>query len=297
MSQLFDTSKDKDIKYHDAYKNITNEESELATKAKKYYQKLYEQYEKMDCKESNFLDGVKKQWYPRIWEMYFTCQLVKLGFKISCPKGNAPDIKLEINNQIIWIECTVISKGKDAVIEHEDGGVHGLNDEDYILRITSALNSKYKQIQTHMNSGIIKENDVILIAINIGELKLTEIAQIDFPLIQKALYGIGNIEWNISKNEIKNIHRPKILKNETIEIKTNIFTTKEYENISGVIFSTWQTTKIEKKLEDDFELTHNLFAKNKLTQGTFKIGTEYLTYENNGVGGFEKVEYKNNPKC
>lgn len=297
MSQLFDTSKDKDIKYHDAYKNITNEESKLATKAKKYYQKLYEQYEKMDCKESNFLDGVKKQWYPRIWEMYFTCQLSNLGFEITCPKGNAPDIKLEINNQIIWIECTVISKGKDAVIEHEDGGVHELNDEDYILRITSALNSKYKQIQTHKESGIIGDNDVVLIAINTGELKLTEIAQIDFPLIQKALYGIGQMTYNVTTKEVKNLHRPKIPKSETATIQSNLFTTTDYEDISGVIFSNWKTTEIEKKLEDDFELTHNLFAKNKLTKGTFKIGIEYLPYENNGVGGFEKVEYKNNPKC
>ncbi len=59
----------------------------------------------------------------------------------------------------------------------------------------------------------------------------------------------------------------------------------------GVIFSNWKTTEIEKKLEDDFELTHNLFAKNKLTKGTFKIGTEYLPYKEKGIGGFKTVKY------
>ena len=97
--------------------------------------------------------------------MYFTCQLAELGYDISCPKGNAPDIKLEIDDKVIWIECTVISKGKNAVIEHEDGEVHELNDENYILRITSALDSKYEQIQTHKKSGIIGDNDIVLIAI------------------------------------------------------------------------------------------------------------------------------------
>lgn len=277
--------------YHNAYKNIASESSELARKARDFYQTLYKSYQKNKCEEANFLDGIQKQWYPRIWEMYFTCQLGELGFKISCPKGNAPDIKLEIGDQVIWIECTVISKGKDAVVEHEDGEVHELIDEDYILRITSALDSKYKQIQTHKESGIIDENDVVLIAINIGELMLTNIAQLDYPLIQKALYGVGQLTYNFTTQEVKNLHRPKVPKSEDVAIQSNMFTTTDYEDISGVIFSNWKTTEIEKKLKDNFELTHNLFAKNKLTKGTFKIGTEYLPYENEGVGGFEKVEY------
>ncbi|MDD5359603.1 MAG: hypothetical protein PHI02_04995 [Sulfurovaceae bacterium] len=285
MKKLFEAT---NPSYHPAYNTIVS--GKLAKKSKDFYQKLYALYQKNECEEKNFLDGVKKQWYPRIWEMYFTCQLAELGFDISCPKGNAPDIKLKIGDQVIWIECTVISKGKDAVIEHEDGEVHELNDEDYILRITSALNSKYNQIQTHKKSRIIGKNDIVLIAINTGELQLAEIAQTDYPLIHKALYGIGNMEWNVSKDEVKNTQRQKITK-KTTEIKTNLFTTKEYKNISGVIFSDWKTIQIEKKLKDDFELTHNLFAKNKLTKGTFKIGIEYLPYESNGVGGFEKVEY------
>lgn len=121
--------------------------------------------------------------------MYFTCQLAELGFEISCPKGNAPDIKLKINDQTIWIVCTVISKGNDAVIEHIDGEVYELDDEDYILRITSALDLKYKQIKTHKVKEVIGENDIVLIAINTGELMLTNIAQLDYPLILKSLYG------------------------------------------------------------------------------------------------------------
>jgi len=289
MKKLFDTSGA--LGYHNAYKNIANEESELARKAKNFYQKLYEAYQINECEEANFLDGIQKQWYPRIWEMYFTCQLAELDYEVSCPKGNAPDIKLKINDQIIWIECTIISKGQDAVTEHEDEEIHELNDEDYILRITSALNSKHKQIQTHKESGIINNNDIVLIAINTGELMMTDIAQLDYPLIQKALYGIGQMTYNFTTKEVKNLHRPKIPKSEAVTIQSNLFTTPDYEYISGVIFSNWKTTEIEKKLEHDFELIHNLFAKNKLTKGTFKIGTEYLPYENNGVGGFEKVEY------
>jgi hypothetical protein len=135
------------------------------------------------------------------------------------------------------------------------------------------------------------------IAINTGELMMTDIAQLDYPLIQKALYGIGQMTYNFTTQEVKNLHRSRVPKSKNVSIRSNMFTTTDYEDISGVIFSNWKTTEIEKKLEDDFELTHNLFAKNKLTKGTFEIGTEYLPDENESVGGFEKVEYKNSSKC
>lgn len=104
---------------------------------------------------------------------------------------------------------------------------------------------------------------------------------------------IGQMIYNFITQEVKNLYIPQVQKSEDVSIQSNMFTTTEYEYISGVIFSNWKTTEIERKLKDDFELTHNLFAKNKLTKGTFKIGTEYLPYknENEDLGSFEKVEY------
>lgn len=282
------------IDYHPAYKNIAEEKSPLAIKAKKYYQNLYEQFIQFNCEEANFLDGVKKQWYTRIWEMYFTCNLNDLDYKVSCPKGNAPDIKLKIGNQVIWIECTTLSKGNEAVTEYEDGELHTLCDEDYILRITSTINSKYKQIEQHIKSGIIGANDIVLIAINTGELMLTQIAQHDYPLIQKALYGIGRMTYNFTTKKANNLNRLQIVNTNDTKIKTNLFTKKEYENISGVIFSTWKSTEIEQNLSDNFELTHNLFAKNKLEEGFFNFGTEYIPLENKGVGEFVRTIHTSN---
>lgn len=288
MKNFFDSIDDN---YHSAYNSIIKVKSEIAKKSKIFYEKLYETYKKNGCEEANFLDGVKKQWYPRIWEMYFTCQLKGHNFQISCPKGNAPDIKLEVDNKTIWIECTVISKGENAVSEYHDGTVQELNDEDYILRITSAMKSKYIQIESHRKAGVIKDNDIVLIAINSGELMLTNVAQLDYPLIQKALYGVGQMTYNFTTEETKNLIRNEIINSNDSLINTNLFTTNDYEYISGVIFSNWKTTEIEKNLEDDFELTHNLFAKNKLPNSFFKMGIEYIPYEEKGLGGFEKINY------
>jgi len=282
------------IDYHPAYRNIVEKKSPLAIKAKEYYQNLYEQFIQLNCEETNFLDGVKKQWHSRIWEMYFTCKLNDLDCKVSCPKGNAPDIKLKISDQVIWIECTTLSKGDKAITEHEDEELHTLYDEDYILRITSAMDSKYKQINAHIKSGVIKENDIVLIAINTGELMLTDIAQHDYPLIQKALYGIGGMTYNFTTKKTKNLHRPLVANSNDAKIKTNLFTTKNYEYISGVIFSTWKSTEIEKNLSDNFELTHNLFAKNKLEEGFFKFGTEYIPFEDKDRGEFVKTIHNSN---
>jgi len=66
MRKLFYSNNKTD--YHLAYKNILEEKSPLAVIAKEYYQTLYERYIELLCEEPNFLDGVQKQWYPRIWE-------------------------------------------------------------------------------------------------------------------------------------------------------------------------------------------------------------------------------------
>ena len=292
MKDLF--SLNEKINYHPAYKNIVEKKSLLAIKAKEHYQNLYEQFIQLNCEETNFSDGIKKQWHSRIWEMYFTCKLNDLDYKVSCPKGNAPDIKLKIGDQVIWIECTTLSKGDKAITEHEDEELHTLYDEDYILRITSAIDSKYKQINAHIESGVIKENDIVLIAINTGELMLTDIAQHDYPLIQKALYGIGSMTYSFTTKKIKNLNRPLIANSNDAKIKTNLFTTEDYKYISGVIFSTWKSTEIEQNLSDNFELTHNLFAKNKLEEGFFNFGIEYIPFEDKGRSEFRKMTHSSN---
>ncbi len=285
---------EKQIDYHPAYINITEEISEPAKKAKKYYQKLYEVYQEEQCEESNFLDGVRKQWYPRIWELYFIYQLKGLGFNVSCPKAKGyPDLKIVTENQTIWIECTTVSKGNNAVIEYEDGKLHTLNDEDYISRITSAVASKNNQIIKQIKNGFIHENDIVLIAINTGELNFAKIAQMDNSLIHKALYGIGNMSYNFTKKEAFNRYRQTIKSRKGSEIKTNLFTTSKYKNISGIIFSNWKTTELDKLLQDDFELTHNLFANNSLENEFFKIGTEFIPFQDNGKGRFDKIVYNN----
>jgi len=289
LKELFDLSET--INYHPAYENIAREKSSLAIEAKSFFQKLYKKYVELNYEENNFLDGIKKQWYPRVWELYFTIELMELGFDISCPKGNAPDVKIQNGNQIIWIECATLSRGNNAVKEYDNCLLNTLYDEDYILRITSTIASKYKQIQSHIKSGIIGSDDIVLIAINSGELTLTEIAQIDFPLIQTALYGIGSITYSFTTKEVSNQSRLNIENHNNRKIKTNYFTTDEYKNISGIIFSNWKSTEIKKNLSESFELTHNLFAKNKLQEVFFKIGTEYMEYINGNLGKFKKLAY------
>ncbi|QOY50999.1 hypothetical protein [Candidatus Sulfurimonas baltica] len=279
-----------EINYHQAYRNIAEEKSELAMQAKKYYQDLYETYQKEQCEESNFLDGLEKQWYTRVWELYFATQLKELNFDISCPKAKGhPDLKLIHKEETIWIECTTISKGDNAVVEYEDGEIHTLNDEDYISRITSAIATKNEQINKQIDNGVIGQNDIVIIAINTGELNLAKIAQMDNSLIHKALYGIGNLSYNFKKKESFNSSRFNIESANGSKIKTNLFTTNEYENISGIIFSNWKPTEIHESIKNDFEFTHNLFARNSLENGFFKIGMEYLPFKNNGVGEFEKI--------
>jgi hypothetical protein len=289
LKELFDLSET--VNYHPAYENIALEKSSLAIEAKSFFQKLYNKYVELNYEENNFLDGIKKQWHPRVWELYFTIKLMELGFDINCPKGNAPDVKIQNDNQIIWIECATLSKGNGAVKECDDDVLHTFNDEDYILRITSTITSKYKQIENHRESGVIGSEDIVLIAMNTGELDLTEIAQMDFPLIQKALYGIGSMTYNFTTKEVSNQHRLNVKKSNNVKIKTNYFATDEYENISGIIFSDWKSTEISKKLTEGFELTHNLYAKNKLREGFFKIGCEYMPYINDNLGEFKKLAY------
>ncbi len=114
-----------------------------------------------------------------------------------------------------------------------------LNEDEFILKISSAISDKKKKYDKYIKKGIVSQDDCKIIAINTSEL-FNEIFNHDrIPYVAIALYGIDSA-WCTNSNS-KNINvvlervEKRVKKNET-EIPMDAFRTGQYSNITGRLF-------------------------------------------------------------
>ena len=155
---------------------------------KEEFEKLYEKYH--PYADGHFLSEVKKQFHQRTWEMYLGCALLDRGISfISEDVG--PDILIEGSGKKIWIECIACTRGdgddKVPTLRY-DGHVQDVPDDEMIIRVASALKNKYEKYKKYVASGIVKEDDCFVIAVNAGALDHPEM----MPLILQSVFPIGH---------------------------------------------------------------------------------------------------------
>jgi hypothetical protein len=91
---------------------------------------------------------------------------------------------------------------------------------------------------------------------------------------------------NWEKSEESNsgyAHRPQIRKLSGGSVSTDIFLKKEYEGISGVLFSRTSIYEAYTGMGKDFIFVHNPQAINKVPEGWLRAGYEYRYRINENV--------------
>ena len=125
--------------------------------------------------DANFKAEFASQTHARWFEMYLTVSLLRAGHDIrrrSQPAG--PDVLIEANDRRIWLEATCAEAGEpgkpDSIPEPVYGRLVREPAEQIALRIRNALDGKQRKFQQYVQHGIVRPDDLAVIAINVDRV-------------------------------------------------------------------------------------------------------------------------------
>ena len=119
----------------------------------------------------DFTNGSEASLCQRYWEMYLTAKYLKLGFKIKKYPDGGPDIGLETNQGMIWIEAVTPDLGEDKDLRdfykiRSEPVAYTVPHEKLTLRVTNAVTNKIKQRNNFIKNRPETASDSYIIAIN-----------------------------------------------------------------------------------------------------------------------------------
>jgi type I restriction enzyme S subunit len=221
--------------------------------------------------------------------MYLACTLKDNGCDLAPKKKEAgPDIEVRITDSpSIWVEAIVATSGigKDSVplpkkLLDNDIDWFCIPEEPIVLRYTNAIYEKYKKYVKYKINLVITGLEPYVIAVNGDKVPYAWDTNGEIPYIVQAVLPFGSltvdVNYDVPGEAITSYaYRPEIIKVSGMGVPTNIFLRKEYEGISGVLFSRSSILRLSNRMGEDFIFVHNPLALNKLPEGWLKVGREY----------------------
>lgn len=231
--------------------------------------------------DRNFKSEIKINFQDRFWEMYLGSYFLKNKFRLNERKGNAgPDISI-CHPKSIYIEATTPANanGPDNIPQPELEKVTEVPHEKKILRYCSSIKEKYKKYGTYIAKEIISINEPYVIAINGFKLP-HKYSDIYPPDIVRAVLPFGDEVGiiNLENNQIVDSYfefRPNISKYNKRLVSTTIFSSSDFSEISGIIFSYANAFNLPNIPGADLIFIHNPYADHPLEKGWLLAGEEY----------------------
>ena len=221
---------------------------------------------------AEFISGKRESLAQRTWEMLLARHLDSQGHKIVCPISG-PDFYFDHDGKRIWVEAIAPKpEGLPAEwLEPDFSGVRNFPHEAMLLRWTSAIDSKWKQLQQYRAKGIVKPTDAYVIAVNGCQLSTFPVAHgiTQMPFGVEAVFPVGPLTYEID-SETRKFERSFIserfhlVKNNNSLVPTASFLNPEYVGVSALIGCA--TCRCHGK-PLDVHVVHNPCALNPLKLG------------------------------
>ncbi len=250
---------------YDRYYIVSGCTIDRRTKFDNLYSKYY------PYADTHFLTEVKKKFHQRTWEMYLGCALLDRNIIFSS-KNIGPDFLIEDNGKKIWIECIACEKGAVESPDRVPDMIYGIPQivpvDEILIRIAGALKAKKEKYDEYIKSGIVKEEDQFIIAVNAGGLGHS----MDYwPLILKCVFAVGYPTLSIPVEQgpvVQSISTvPYIFKKNGRKVPMTFFIEKENMGICAVMYSKNDVLNHPHKLGEDIILVHNPLARTPLEEG------------------------------
>jgi hypothetical protein len=191
-----------------------------------------------------FLSEFRRHFHPRAWELYMLGWLARSGAVIERPPGYAPDLcATHPDFGRFWIECVVATVGTNdnAVWQRTDETVWGgPPDEPLMLRYTSVIATKVAKITEYRDAGVVRPDEPVLIALNVGPIRDADLNDFTMPLAFKVLYGFGHmLQEQLETGEVRTyvVPQPTITNARNAEVSTQIFRDPTGSVVAGLLLT------------------------------------------------------------
>jgi type I restriction enzyme S subunit len=254
-----------------------------------FVEQLWLEYE--EYADANYIEEFPRQLHRRFWEMYLACSLLYKRHKL-CPRERdiGPDTCVEIHGGRIWLEATAPGPGTgpDALVESKcRDKMAYVPEEKVVLRYRSAIESKIGKWREYVEKEIIDAKGPYIVALNGREIPGAWPDDDEIPLIIRTVFPFGDpfAVYDLQDHASVQggiLYQDKIIKRSGAQVLTDIFFSKEYSGISGVLFSNVNLWHYPRKLGSDFLFIHNYRSKNPVPLGWLGLGIEFW-WEEDGL--------------
>lgn len=237
--------------------------------------------------DPHFLEEAKTKFPQRTWEMYLTCALLDLGWRLDSASDGPDVVVAEPINAYVEAVAPEAGTGINQVPEIPDGASVGIPENRLRLRITGALIEKKRKLQKYAASGRIVDETPRVIAVNFGEVPYSLIEREPYPRIVKVVFGIGSryVRFTVDDptSRTSGYTRMDRLEKGDLAIDGAPFVGKDWADISAVIGSRTKPLNWPRRHGDDLVLVHNPNARAPIPRGIFPLGREFWVSEDGTV--------------
>jgi hypothetical protein len=208
-------------------------------------------------------------------EMYFAYALKANGIKLvprngRTPPKEGPDLFAEAPD--VWTEVVAATRG--TRLGSPDWGRKRVRDDDYILRLTTAIDSKARQLQDHLNKGYLRVGQAVVIGVSGAMLPFC-----GSEFIVRAVLGVGNRVLELDPQTLNPMgqgveYRDEVRNPKGAPVKTDAFL-NQHSHVSAVIYTGACWDPLPQMLGAEFVVVHNRQATHPLPHGWFPLGDEY----------------------
>ncbi len=235
-------------------------------------------------------EAAANDFHSVFWEMYLAAALLDRGMPVTKRelrrrRNGGPDI--QIGDVDAWVEAVTTGEGSgdDAVPPlRTDGSFAFAPDSEILLRITNAIDTKWKKYNHYRDAGPVKSGEPFIIAINGARLACAREGPEGAPRIVRAVFGIGKRVVLLDAKTGKCVGEqfvpmPSLIKSSGAEVATGYFCDSQYSGISAVMWGTADAWNRPDTFGRDIFLVHNPLAAVPLGRGWFREGVEYWVEE------------------
>lgn len=285
-----------------AYKNIRAATNPHTVAGRAHCEDLWKDFEPLA--DEHFISEFPIRFHERWFEMYLTVALQRAGLNIECPKPG-PDVLLHAGDRRCWIEAVCATPGEpghpDAVPEPviaamgDKPVVTEIPQDKIVLRLRNSLEEKARKYESYLKSGIVSEDDLLLVALNVHAVPHAWKDMEDFMM--KALYGVGNLVIRMDRDTgaiVGSEHEQiaTVAKLATgAEVGVQPFIDGSMGHVTGILGSRADAVNRKGRLGDDFNCLPNLTADRLWPGGVIQLGEEWIFEEADGEWQGQRRSY------
>jgi hypothetical protein len=198
----------------------------------------------------HFIKEFRRRFHQRWFEMYIAVAALRAGLEIACPKGGAPDVRVQHRDgRVLWLEAIAPTGGAESNpdrVAHpkpalgESSVAYYVPTEQAALRVTGALRDKAERLRKYRERAVIAPEHQAVIAINVHGIPHGFYSAETYAF--GAIYGVGPQFVTFDRATLVQVDsgfldRPQLKRSSGESVDAAPFLHAGFEHVAGALIS------------------------------------------------------------